>query len=177
MAESLKARAKKIKLIAMDVDGVLTRGDIILLESSEEVKFWNAKDRLGLAAIRDAKIPVIFAWITGRKSNAVAWAAEDLGVKYLVQKCHDKKQALLSILHENNLTPSQAAFIGDDLIDISALRAVGFAACPADAVPDVKKYAHYISKLKGGEGIVRDVCEFILKAQGQWNGLLKPFLQ
>lgn len=175
MAESLTTRAKKIRLLGMDVDGVLTRGEVVVLESGEEVKFWNAKDRLGLALIRDEKVPLIIAWMTGRKSRAVTNAARDLGVRHVFQKCRDKRKAMLSLLSQYKLSAEQAAFIGDDLIDLSVMRLAGFSACPCDAVPDVRARADYVSDLRGGEGVVRDVCEFILKAQGRWDSLLKKF--
>lgn len=179
MAEKKSAlikRAQKIKLIAIDVDGVLTDGEIVVLESGEEIKAWNAKDRLGLAVVREQKIPLIFAWITGRSSKAVEFSAADLGIHHLVQKCSDKKKALGNILESRRLSFDQAAFIGDDLIDLPLLRAVGFSACPADAVRDVRERVHYVSAVSGGRGVGRDVLEFILRAQKKWDALLKPFL-
>jgi 3-deoxy-D-manno-octulosonate 8-phosphate phosphatase (KDO 8-P phosphatase) len=175
-SSALISRARKIKIIGMDVDGVLTGGEIIVLESGEEIKFWNAQDRLGLALLRDRKVPLIIAWITGRQSNAVQWAARDLGVSHVVQKCHDKKKAFQTILDEHKFSFEEAAFIGDDLIDLQVLHAVGFSACPKDAVPDVKKRVHYISPLNGGRGVVRDVCEFILRAQKKWDPLVNSLL-
>jgi 3-deoxy-D-manno-octulosonate 8-phosphate phosphatase (KDO 8-P phosphatase) len=173
---ALLNRARNIKLIAMDVDGVLTAGDVIVLESGEEVKLWNAKDRLGLSLVRAYKLPYLLAWITGRQSKTVQVNADDLGVHFVVQKCIDKKAALKKILDENKLTFDQAAFVGDDLIDISTMRHVGLSACPQDAVSDVKKVAHYISPFNGGRGVVRDVFEFILRAQNQWDPLIERFL-
>ena len=169
-------RAKKIKLIGMDIDGVLTGGQVIVLESGEEVKLWNAKDRLGLALMRDTKIPIKTAWITGRQSRAVAHASKDLGIHYLVQKCRDKKKALSVIMKKAGVRPDETAFIGDDLIDLPALRSVGFAACPRDAVADVRRDVHYISTRKGGEGAVRDICDFILKAQNRWHTFVRPYV-
>ena len=179
MAEKKSAlikRAQKIKLIAMDVDGVLTNGDVIVLESGEEVKAWNAKDRLGMAVVREQKVPLIFAWITGRTSKAVESCALDLGIHHVVQKCSDKKKALDGLLKSHQFSFDQAAFVGDDLIDLPLLNAVGFSACPIDAVRDVRERVHYVSPLAGGRGVGRDVLEFILRAQNKWDALLKPFL-
>ncbi len=173
----LVLRAKKIKLIAMDVDGVLTDGGVLVYRSGEEVKVWNAKDRLCLALIRDNKLPYIFVWITGRSSESVAAGAEDLGIHHVLQKCQKKKDALEVILSSHRLKWDEAAFIGDDLIDLPAIRAAGFGACPSDAVSDVRRHAHYISPIAGGRGIVRDVLEFILKAQKKWDPLVAPFLR
>ena len=176
-ARALALRAKKVRLLAMDVDGVLTAGEIIILESGEEVKLWNAKDRLGLAVARDQKMPLTFAWITGRASNAVSLAAADLGVRHVVQKCHDKKQALARILAAEGLSFEQAGYIGDDLIDLGVLNAVGFAACPSDAMRDVRANVHYVSPFAGGRGVVRDVLEVILRAQNQWHRIIDSYLR
>jgi 3-deoxy-D-manno-octulosonate 8-phosphate phosphatase (KDO 8-P phosphatase) len=166
----LVARARKVKLLAMDVDGVLTGGEIIVLQSGEEIKFFNAKDRLGLA-----EIPLHIAWITGRASQTVVDSAADLGVADVVMKCHDKRGALEKILSKHGLTFDEAAFIGDDLIDLGVLDKVGFAACPTDATEDVRRHADYISPFEGGKGVVRDVLEFILKAQGRWDAVVTSF--
>jgi len=172
---SLIARAKRIRILATDIDGVMTGGEVIVLDSGEEVKFWNSKDRLGLALLRDSRHPLLTAFITGRSSPAVKRTAKDLGIHHLVQHSTDKLKAFKKILKKHKLALDQAAFIGDDLVDLSALRAVGFAACPGDAVQDVKKSAHYISKIDGGRGVVRDVLEFILRAQKKWDHLVAPF--
>lgn len=169
--------ARRVRLIAMDVDGVLTNGDVTVLNSGEEVKTWNAKDRLLLALLRDSHDSFVLAWITGRKSQAVVDAASDLGIRYVVQKCTDKKKALAEILEKENILWEQAAFVGDDLIDLPVMRACGFSACPADAVRDVRAMADYVAPVDGGRAVVRDVLEFILKAQKKWDALLAPFLR
>ncbi len=168
-------RARNIKLIAMDVDGVLTAGDVIVLKSGEEVKLWNAKDRFAIAVCRDLKIPISFAWITGRQSENVAWSAKDLGVADLVQGCKDKKNALAEILTRRGISFEETAFIGDDLIDLPALQASGLSACPADAVPDVVSSVDYVSPLSGGRGCARDLIELVLKAQKKWDLVLEHF--
>ncbi|MBV9079773.1 MAG: HAD hydrolase family protein [Elusimicrobia bacterium] len=172
----LAKRARAVKLVAMDVDGVLTGGEIVILRSGEEIKFFNSKDRLCLAVMRDTKVPVKTAWITGRSSEAVLEAARDLGVTEVVQKCRNKREALERILERHKLTFDDAAFIGDDLIDLSVLHAVRFSACPSDATGDVLRRVHYVSPFAGGKGVVRDVLEFILKAQGRWDDLVDSFL-
>ncbi len=169
---SLVKKAAAIRLLAMDVDGVLTGGEVIVLESGEEIKFWNAKDRLGLAMCQTLVPELSFAWITGRKSRAVSRAAKDLGVRFVVQNCSDKLGAIESISKKLKIALSQVAFIGDDLIDLSAIRKVGFSACPHDAVGDIRESVHYVSKMPGGRGVARDVLEFILKAQKKWKRLI-----
>jgi len=173
----LSRRARGIKLIAMDVDGVLTGGEIVILKSGEEIKAFNAKDRLVLAIMRDTKVPVRIAWITGRKSRVVEKTAKELGVSDLVQGSHDKAGALAAILKRHKLSFADAAFIGDDLIDLSVLKKVGFSASPADATSDVLRHVHYVSPYNGGKGVVRDVIEFILKAQGRWDSVVTFFLR
>jgi 3-deoxy-D-manno-octulosonate 8-phosphate phosphatase (KDO 8-P phosphatase) len=173
----LAKRARGIKLLAMDVDGVLTGGEIIILESGEEVKLFNSKDRLGLAVMRDAAVPLKLAWITGRASKAVTEAARDLGVADVVMKSRDKRGALEIILRKHGISFEEAAYIGDDLIDLSVLKAVGFSACPVDATEDVRRHVHYVSPFAGGKGVVRDVLEFILKAQGRWDAVVSSFLR
>lgn len=169
---ALLRRAQKIKLIAMDVDGVLTTGDIVVLNSGEEIKFWNSKDRYIMAMARGmADVPVL-AWITGRKSDAVTRAANEFKIPHVVQGCNNKKKALLEILKERNLSAEQAAFIGDDLIDLAALQTAGLSACPADAVEELTDFVHYVSPLAGGKGVFRDVFRLVLQAQKKWD----PFL-
>jgi 3-deoxy-D-manno-octulosonate 8-phosphate phosphatase (KDO 8-P phosphatase) len=170
------AAARSVRLIAMDVDGVLTNGGVTVLNSGEEVKTWNAKDRLLIALLRDTRAPFVLAWITGRKSQSVLDAASDLGIRYLVQKCADKKAAMTEILGKENLAWPQAAYIGDDLIDLPVMRSCGFSACPSDAVKDVRAMADYVAPVPGGRAAVRDILEFILRAQKKWDALLKPFL-
>lgn len=170
-------RAKKIKLLAMDVDGVLTNGDVLILDSGEELKTFNAKDRLALALLRDRRANLITAWITGRSSNAVKASAEDLGIMHLVQKCQVKKDALEKILREHSLTFEDAAYVGDDIIDLPAMRACGLSICPSDAVSDVLMHSNVVSKVAGGRGVARDALEIILRAQGKWDELISPFLR
>ncbi|OVE77442.1 hypothetical protein BVX98_02785 [bacterium F11] len=172
----LTKRARSIRLIGMDVDGVLTSGEIVVLQTGEEIKFWNAKDRLLLAHLGKTDIPLRCAWITGRASKAVTSAAKDLKIKYVVQKSHDKKGAFDKILKKEKLSYAQAAFIGDDLIDLGLLRRVGLSVCPRDAASDVKKIVHYVSPYKGGRGVVRDVLELILKAQNKWDSITRHYL-
>lgn len=174
-ASVLAARAKKIKLVGMDVDGVLTAGEIIILESGEEIKFWNSKDRLTMALLRDKKIPLVLAWITGRRSNAVTLAGDDLGIRHVIQGCHSKKSAMQSLLKKYNLSWEEAAYIGDDLIDLPVLRSVGFSAAPHDATRDVLENVHYLSPYSGGRGVVRDVLEYILRVQKRWDIVVNSF--
>ena len=168
-------KAKKIKLIACDVDGVLTRGEIIILNNGEEVKIWNVKDGMGYNELWGVFPRIKTAWITGRESIQVKQRAESMRIDYLVQNCSGKKAAFDAILQEAGLKAEETAYIGDDIIDIPVLARAGFSVCPKDACEDVRKHADYISEFNGGEGVVREVIEIILKAKGEWKKVLERY--
>ena len=156
--------AKNIKLIASDIDGVLTAGEIILLPDGNELKIWNVKDGAGVSLIKKYLPNIKFCWITARKSKQVKIRAEELKIDILAQNCKDKKSEILKIAKKNNIDISQIAYIGDDVIDLPVLKIAGLSACPFDAVDDVKKSSKYICKNCGGKGAFREVCNLILKA-------------
>lgn len=172
-AKALAARAKKIRLFAMDVDGVLTEGSIILLASGEEIKFWNVRDRIGFFMLKKFGKRFRLAWITGRKSKQVADRAKEVGVVRLYQHSENKGAALESTMADLKVTPEETLFIGDDLVDLPALRRAGLAVCPSDAHPAVKKVCHWVTRSPGGRGVFRDVVDFVLESQG----LMKPLLE
>ena len=174
--KKLLSCAKDIKLIATDVDGVLTAGEIIILENGEEVKIWNVKDRLAIRLIKQYLPNIKIAWITGRKSKQVELRAKELGVDYIIQECKDKKKEIIKIANKMNIESSQIAYIGDDIIDLSALNIAGISVCPKDAVDEVKKIAKYISKYDGGKGVLREITEIILKANNLWKQIIKERL-
>lgn len=157
----------------MDVDGVLTAGDIIVLESGEEVKLWNVKDRLAFFVGRAQGLK--FVWITARDSKQVKARAKDVQVDALYAGCRDKKSALADLCRRFKVSPREVAYLGDDLIDLPVLRRVGLAVCPSDAQADVKRAVHYVSPLPGGRGVLRDVVDRILKAQGKWSRVLASY--
>ena len=171
-AKSLRARARKIRLFAMDVDGVLTEGSIILLASGEEIKFWNVKDRIAFFMLKKLgkKFPV--AWITGRKSRQVKDRAKEVGVVALHQHCEDKGKALEAVWAALKIKPDESLFIGDDLVDLPALRRAGLAVCPSDAHPAVKKACHWVTRTPGGRGVFREVVDFVLESQGLMKGMI-----
>ncbi|MDR0820574.1 MAG: HAD hydrolase family protein [Endomicrobium sp.] len=169
-------RAKNIKLLACDVDGVLTHGEIILLNSSEEIKIWNVRDGMGYNELLKMSPEIKTAWITGRQSFQVEKHAKDMNIDYLVQNCTSKIAALERILKENGFKTSETAYIGDDIIDIPVLRVAGLSVCPMDACEEVKKYVDYVSVLSGGKGVVREVIELIVKAKGKWKKSLDRYI-
>ncbi|MDR1418103.1 MAG: HAD hydrolase family protein [Endomicrobium sp.] len=174
--DNIIEKAKKVKLLACDVDGVLTKGEIIIFNNGEEIKIWNVKDGMGYNLLSKSGLNIQTAWITGRGSLQVQKRAKVIKIDYLVEDCSDKLKALNEILKNLELTLNEVAYIGDDVIDIAVLKSVGFSACPKDAVEDVKNNVLYVSPLNGGKGVLRDVIEIIMKSQGVWEKVLGCFL-
>lgn len=164
--------ASKIKLVATDIDGVMTAGEIIILENGEEIKIWNVKDRLGMHLVKQYLPNVKVAWITGRKSKQVELRAKEQKIDFLVQECKDKIKSLIDIANKLNIGLSEIAYIGDDIIDLCVLKKVGLSVCPKDAVIEAKKVSKYISQYDGGKGVFREVCEILLKSQNLWNEII-----
>lgn len=157
--EELKNKASNIKLIAFDVDGVLTNGDIIYTDKGEEIKTFNAKDGQGIALL--PKCGIITAIITARKSPIVERRAKDLGISHVYQGSKKKIEAMQELMKMHNLDFSQIAYMGDDLPDICILDKVALACCPNDAVDEVKAICNFISNKNGGKGAAREVTDFI----------------
>ena len=162
--EKLLEKAGKIKLIAFDVDGVLTDGSIIYNEDGKESKRFNAKDGQGIVCVEKAGI--ITAIITARNNATVEHRAKNLKFTELHQGVKYKYPVLEEIMKKYNLTSDNVAYMGDDLPDICILEKVGLACCPADAVEEVRDRCDFIAMRDGGRGAVRELCDFILRAQG-----------
>ncbi len=162
-------RARKVVMVLMDVDGTLTDGRLYVLPDGEEVKAYHVQDGLGifLAHLAGLKTGII----TGKTSRALEVRAARLGLEELHQGILDKKQVLLEIAGRHNLDLAEIAFIGDDLGDLEVMTMVGFPAAVADAHPAIRKVARYRCSRPGGRGAVREVIEFILRAQGRWKSL------
>lgn len=173
MKAGLTKRLKAVKLIAMDVDGVLTDGKIIILDSGEEVKEWNVKDRIGFFIMKREGFKL--AWITGRKSKQVEARAAEIGVDVLRQNADHKGKALEETAALCGVTLAQTVFIGDDWVDLPALARAGLAVSPADARPEVKKASHWVLDVNGGRGVFREVADAVLTAQGRMKGVLDSF--
>lgn len=166
MKKSLREKLQHIKILIMDVDGVMTDGRIIINDDGRETKNFDVRDGHGIKLVQRYGIEV--ALLTGRQSEVVKHRANELGIKEVHQKIFNKKEVFVEILQKNNLNADQAAFIGDDIIDIPVLKEAGFSATVADAIDIVKKTVDYVTKKKGGRGAVREVCEMLLQAQGRW---------
>jgi len=172
--DELALRARALRLLVLDVDGVLTDGRIVLGER-EEMKAFHARDGLGVTLARAAGLQV--AILTGRSSAAVARRAAELKVDHLVQGRPDKKAALAELLERLGLGPDQMAAMGDDWIDLPMLDAAALAACPADARPEVVERCHFVAPSQGGRGAVRDLVDALLEARGQRVELLERYVR
>jgi 3-deoxy-D-manno-octulosonate 8-phosphate phosphatase (KDO 8-P phosphatase) len=162
--EELLILAEKIKLLVLDVDGVLTDGSIILDGGDNELKAFHVRDGHGVKMLMRAGINV--AIITGRSSKVVERRAKELGISEVFQKCHDKAIAYRRLADKYSLQDSEIAYVGDDIVDISVLRMCGFPVAVSDAEDEVKASVRMITKKAGGRGAVREVCNFLLKAKG-----------
>ena len=170
---TLLERARKARLLMMDVDGVLTDGRLIQDGHGRELKVFDVKDGHGIVMAHRAKLRT--ALISGRESETITRRAEELGIELVFQKIWNKLEVYEKILVDTELTHDEVAYIGDDLIDIPLLRRVGLAVAVADAVDEVKAAAHLITQRPGGQGAVREVIELILRAQGQWDSLIERY--
>jgi 3-deoxy-D-manno-octulosonate 8-phosphate phosphatase (KDO 8-P phosphatase) len=163
----MQQQAAKIKLLLLDVDGVLTNGQIIYDGTGNELKMFNVRDGHGLKLIQRAGIKV--GIITGRKSEVVARRAAELGIEILYQGALNKLEPYREIVSQSGLAAEQIAYVGDDLIDLQVLRRVGFSATVADADAEVRQRVDYVASLPGGCGAVREICDLLLKAGGHWE--------
>jgi 3-deoxy-D-manno-octulosonate 8-phosphate phosphatase (KDO 8-P phosphatase) len=165
----VRSKASKIRLLLLDVDGVLTDGRIIIDDRGVESKEFHVRDGQGIALLLRAGIDVGF--ITGRSSNVVRHRARDLGVTLVYQSVTDKRACYAKIKRQRHLTDDQISYVGDDLIDQPVLSQVGLAIAVGDGWPELRAVVDYTTKAWGGKGAVREVAELLLKAQGKW---LKP---
>ncbi len=170
----IETRAKKIKLLLLDVDGVLTDGKIIIGSYGDELKNFNVNDGLGIILTKKAGIKCVI--ITARNSKIVKIRAKQIGIDRIYEN-HYKIESLNDILKRFNVCCEEICFMGDELIDIAILKRVGLAVAVPNAVEEVKKIVHYVTKKEGGQGAVREVCEIILKSQDKWEGAIKRYLE
>ncbi len=172
----LEKIAKNIKLVAFDVDGVMTDGSLTFTEDGKEIKTYDAKDGLGVVMLSAAGL--ITTIITARDNGTVKHRAEILGIKELYMGAKNKVVALEELMKKYNLKSDEISYMGDDLPDICVLERVGLKCCPSDAVEEVKKVCNFISSKGGGKGAVRELCDFIMKAKNiTYNEIKKPTKQ
>ena len=168
------AQFKCVKIFLTDVDGVLTDGSVVL-DGKTEFKQFNVQDGMGLRLLQHLGIPV--GWVSNRESAATTARAKELKVDYLWQKSLPKVAAIEAILKKAKITWADACYVSDDLNDLAVLVKVGLPVAVADAQPDVKRAAKYITKAKGGDGAVRGVCDRIIRAHGKWNVVIARLKQ
>jgi len=171
--EKILMRAKKVKALILDVDGVLTDGSIILDGGTAELKAFNVRDGHGIKLLQRNDIKVAF--ITGKESEVVKRRASDLGVEFVYQKALDKLIPYNDLKEKLNLEDEYFASVGDDLLDIPIAKRVGFSVAVADAEEELKSRVSYITNALGGRGAVREVCDIILKSKGLWADVLKRY--
>ena len=172
--DEVESRAARVRLLLLDCDGVLTDGRITPVEGGEELKSFHTRDGHGLVMLHRAGLRS--GIISGRRSRLVESRAADLGIEYVRQGVHDKVEAFESLLSDAGVEPAHSAYVGDDVLDIPLMRRCGLAVAVADAAEETRAAAHYVTRLPGGFGAVREVCELILKAQGKWEELMKRYL-
>lgn len=173
MLEAIQ-KALEIKLVVVDVDGVLTDGRLWYGNSGEELKAFHIQDGLGIKLLLRAGVEV--GIITGRRSALVARRAKELGIRHVVQGREDKLVALETMRAELGIELQHIAYVGDDLPDLSAIRAVGLGIAVANAMPAVAQHADYKTTRNGGDGAVREVCDLILQAQQKLDGIIEHYL-
>lgn len=175
MNDALRTAASKIKLLVLDVDGVLTDGSINVSDAGEIFKSFNVKDGLGIKLLQ--KIGVEVAIITGRTSGIVEKRASELGIKHVFQGRIRKKEVFLDLAENLGIGMDEVAYMGDDLPDLAVMRLVGLPATPLDGVAALDPYVKWRSVVPGGRGAVRELAELILSAKGQWNNIFEEYLQ
>jgi 3-deoxy-D-manno-octulosonate 8-phosphate phosphatase (KDO 8-P phosphatase) len=169
-ADALASRCQALKLVLSDVDGVLTDGTVLLLPDGREAKSFHIRDGLGIVLAHRAGLRT--GLVSGRRSEAVARRAAELGMAILYQGIDDKAAALREILAAESLEPHEVAYMGDDVSDLFVMSEVGLYAAPADAPLEVRSQAFMITTAPGGHGCLREFLEAILKARGDWDRLL-----
>jgi 3-deoxy-D-manno-octulosonate 8-phosphate phosphatase (KDO 8-P phosphatase) len=172
---ALKRRAAGVRVVALDVDGVLTDGRLYFGARGEALKAFDVRDGLGIRLLRDCGIEV--AILTGRSSGIVAARARDLGIGRVLQGQRDKHAGLQRLLSRMGATEHECAYMGDDWPDLPVLAAVGLSATVADAPEEVKRRVHWVAPSAGGRGAVRDLAGMVLRAQGRFDGLLQAALR
>jgi 3-deoxy-D-manno-octulosonate 8-phosphate phosphatase (KDO 8-P phosphatase) len=171
--EDVLNNVRSLKLLILDVDGVLTDGNVIMDDAGREMKHFNVRDGHGLKMLMRSGVEVVF--LTGRQSAVVEHRARDLGVLEVHQGAKNKLEWYPEIVEKRGLTGSQVGYVGDDIVDVPFMKRVGFAVAVADAADNVRHMAHYVTIKKGGRGAVREICDMILKIQGQWDEVVKKY--
>jgi YrbI family 3-deoxy-D-manno-octulosonate 8-phosphate phosphatase len=174
-APEVLARAGRVRLVLLDVDGVLTDGRIHFGHGGDEGRSFHSRDGVGVRLGQRAGLA--FGLISGRHSAAVASRAAELDIREVHQGVRDKTACLETILARLEVAPEAVCFVGDDLVDIPVMRRVGLAAAPGDAAPEAREVADYVTAAGGGRGAVREVVDLLLRASGRWQDVTRSFLE
>jgi 3-deoxy-D-manno-octulosonate 8-phosphate phosphatase (KDO 8-P phosphatase) len=172
--EAVATRARRVRLLLLDVDGVLTDGLVHIEGTGREFKSFSIRD--GAAIVWAQRAGLQLGLLSGRPSKATSRRAAELGIATVLQHGPEKREPFINLLKERGLSPDDVAYMGDDLLDLPVLSAVGLSAAPADAVPEVISRVHWVSRYPGGRGAVRELIEALLRAQGSWDGIVARFL-
>jgi 3-deoxy-D-manno-octulosonate 8-phosphate phosphatase (KDO 8-P phosphatase) len=173
-ADAAVAKAARVRLMIFDVDGILTDGSLHFGAEGEVIKTFNVLDGHGIKLLQQSGVAT--AVISARQSAIVVKRAADLGITHVYQGVHDKRIAFEQLLAECHVAPEACGFMGDDIIDLPILSRVGFAASVPNGHPEVRARVHYVTRAMGGRGAARELCDFILHAQGNYEAALAPYL-
>lgn len=171
----VEVRAKRIKVLIFDVDGVMTNGSLMIGDDGQEYKSFHSLDGLGMKLLKASGVEM--AIITGRSSKVVTKRAETTGIAHFYQGVEDKLEAFNDLVKKLNVSPEECAFMGDDVVDLPPMRRCGLAITVPAATPLVKQYAHYCTHAPAGFGAVREVCELLMRAQGTFDAQMAQFLK
>lgn len=171
--EDVHDRARRLRLLLLDVDGVLTDGTVNILSTGGESKGFHIRD--GAAIVWAERQGLEIGLLSGRYSEATTRRAAELKLKIVSQAGPDKRQAYADIVHAGGYADDEVAYMGDDILDLPILLRAGLSTAPADAAPEVRDSVHWVSRFGGGRGAVRELLEVILQAQGKWDGILEGF--
>lgn len=175
LSHHLIEKILKIKLLILDIDGILTDGRIVYDSKGRELKFFDVQDGLGIVLLKRSGVKS--AIMTAKRSRIVTRRAKDFNVKYVYQNCHDKLNTFQRLTKRLRLKTDEVCFMGDDVIDIPVLKRVGFAVTVPNAVDEAKEASHHITTKTGGRGAVREVCDLIIKTQGKWPDVMQPYIR
>lgn len=173
--EALLERQRRIRLLVLDVDGVLTDGSLFLGDGGEQYKAFNSRDGHGIRMAQQGGLEI--AVLTGRTSAVVAHRMQDLGVRHLVQGRLDKREAMAELLEQTGFPPAESAYMGDDILDLPAMRQTALGIAVADAHPLVLEHADWHTRAPGGRGAVREVCEALLAARNRLEDIYRGYLE
>lgn len=174
VARATLDRAASVKLVLFDVDGVLTDGRLFVDNNGEEYKAFNSRDGHGMKMLQRNGVQI--GIITGRNSRIVEHRTKELGIRHVFQGCQEKLPVFEKLVADLGLDPQQAAFVGDDVVDLPIMLRAGFAVAVQDAHRIVKRYAHWVTPSAGGQGAARDLCELIMAAQGTYVAEMQRYL-